>query len=334
MAAQAYRELGKPLPFDSLVVNERPPQSSSRTLTAYVVADASAEGVRADGCPSRPLAKGEPLDKLSVRGGCVVVAEEKLELRCSSRAIALFGHIGDRPGRANPALLYVLAHELGHVYQRQPGEYEGRAVRIDLSQPRVNKLQALQKSCDPASTKREDDADALAVQVMKRLLPKPPYREPLFSERGSLLWNVDQLVLAANAWQKASMELEFISRPTVHKTFVPTEFPTSTATVNANARRFVCDVLGGTKGSVYHPLQSATHPSLDQRMGRVAEAMKPVAANLTNDTSRTQFESVARLQSQLSPIFSHIYQETGVYMEAVQASICTQVNAATPPACR
>lgn len=333
-AAQTYRELGKALPFDKVVVNPKAAQIEPTALTVFVVVDANVDGVRADGCASRPAAKDEKLDKLSVQGGCVAVGQDQPELRCSARAVALFGHIGNKLDRTNPALLYVLAHELGHIHQQQVAEYEGRAARIDLAQPRAAKLQMLKTSCDPASTRREEEADSLAVEVMKRLLPNPPYREPLFTERGSLLWNVDQLVLAANAWQKASLELEFISRPAVHKAFVPTEFPTPPSAVSANAQKFVCDVLGGTTGAAYHPLQSTTHPSLDVRMARVAAAMRPIAAGLPNDVARAQFESVARLQSQVSPILTHIYRETGVYMEGVHAAICTMVNSPTLPSCR
>jgi len=334
LAARTYKDLGKELPFDRVVVNPRGHPTDSRTLRAYIVTDASSDGVGSNGCATRPTTAGEPLDALSVRGGCVVVSAERAEVRCSSKAVAVFGAIGKEPGRASPALLYVLSHELGHLHQRAVGEYQGRAIHIDLAQPRDVKLKALQTSCEPASTKREEDADTLAMEVMKRLLPNPPYHEPLFSEQGSLLWSVDQLVLAASAWQEASLEVEFLSRPKVHPSFVPTEFPTPSAKVKANARKFVCDTLTGTNGSISHPLQSATHPALDQRMGRIAAALKPIAASLPNDTQRTQFESVARLQSQLSPIFSHIYRETGVYMGAVQDAVCTLVNAAAPPSCR
>lgn len=332
-AAQAYRELGKALPFDTVVINPKSATDAPRALTAYIVSDASLGGTNANGCAIQPMNKEEPLDELSIRGGCLIVAAKKMELRCSLSAVSLFGDVGNKPDRANPALLYVLAHELGHLYQRHAGEYEGRAAQIDMAQSREAKLQTIQTSCDPASTIREEEADALAVNVMKHLLPKPPYREPLFSARGSLLWNVDQLVLAANGWQRLSLEQEFISRPAVHKAFMPTEFPTPEAIIKANARKFVCDTLNGSKGTVYHPLQSATHPSLDQRMGRVAESMQSISASLSNDTSKTQFESVAQLQNDLSPIFSHIYRETAVYMEAVKADICTMVNAVTPPTC-
>jgi len=332
-AAQAYRELGKALPFDTVVVNPRAALIEGRTLTAYIVTNANSDGIDAYGCATQAVTKDAPLDELSVRGGCLIVAAERLELRCSSSAVALFGDIGEKLGRANPALLYVLAHELGHVYQRQAGEYEGRVAQLELAQDREAKLQALQDSCDPVSTKREEDADAYALDVMKLLLPEPPYREPLFSHRGSLLWNVDQLVLAANAWQQSSLAQEFISRPVVHETFVPTEFPTPEATVEAKARKFVCEVMTGKSGTIYHPLQSATHPSLDQRMGRIADAMRPISVSLPNDTNKTQFASVAKLQSDLGPIFSQIYRETAVYMESMQAAICTVVNSPEPPAC-
>lgn len=333
-AARAYREQQRELPFDVVVINPRTALSATRTLTVYIVSDANSDGVDANGCAIQAVAKDEPLDELSVRGGCLVVGGEKMELRCSSKAIRLFGDIGNKPDRANPSLLYVLAHELGHIHQRYAGTYEGRTAQIDLTLSREAKLLALQNSCDPASTRREEEADAFAVDVMKQLLPQRPYREPLFSDRGSLLWNVDQLVLAANMWQNLSLEQDFISRPAVHEAFVPTEFPTPKAIVEANAHKFVCDTLSGINGEVSHPLQSATHPTLDQRMGRIAEAMRPISAALPNDISKTQFESVAQLQSELSPIFSHIYRETAIYMEAVQGAICTVVNGPNPPACK
>ena len=125
-----------------------------------------------------------------------------------------------------------------------------------------------------------------------------------------------------------------MSQPEVHKTFGPTEFPTPTATVKSNARRFVCDVLTKTSGSIYHPLKSLTHPPVEQRLRLIAEALQPLAKELPDNSAQRQFEPIARSQTNLSPIFTHMYRETGAYMEAVQGSICTQVNAPTPPACK
>lgn len=333
-ATKTYRELGKALPFDRVVVNPQSQQREGRTLHVLVVSEAAKDGVDNKGCPRREVAKDDQLDPLSVSGGCFVSGDDPLELRCSARAVKLFSEAGNKPGRANPALLYVLAHELGHVHQREVGEYEGRAERVALGSTRADKLKALKNSCSPASTTKEAKADELALTVLERLLPLAPYAEPIFTPRGSVLWNVDQIVLAANEWQRLSFEQEFISRPPVHKSFVPIEFPTPTSTVNANAHQFVCDVLTGTRGYVYHPLQSTSHPPLDQRMRRVAEVIKPVADRLPNEAGKAVFEPVARLQSQLSPIFTHIYRETGVFMEAVHNAVCTIVNDPNPPTCR
>jgi hypothetical protein len=257
-----------------------------------------------------------------------------MEVRCSASAIRIFGDVGQKTDRANPALLYVLSHELGHLYQRRVGEYAGRAERIDLNRDRASKLKDLQNSCDPTSTRKEDEADAMAVEVLTRTLAQAPYREFFFSERGSLYWNIDQLSLASDAWQKATLKREFLSQPDVHKAFVPTEFPTPAKTVDANARRFVCDVLTKTSGGTFHPLKSLTHPPVQERLRRIAEALQPIAEKLPDNSAQLQFTPIAKLQTDLGPIFTQIYRETGVYLEAVQASICTQVNAPAPPKCK
>lgn len=332
-AAAAFKGIGKPLPFDDIKVNG-PARPGRNALVAYVVTDANAEGVTPQGCPKGTVKNGEPLDPISVRGGCILVAVDSMEVRCSASAIRIFGNVGQKPDRANPSLLYVLSHELGHLYQRRLGEYSGRAERVDLSRDRASKLKDLQDSCDPTSTRKEDEADAIAVEVLARTLTQAPYREPLFSEQGSLFWNIDQLALASDAWQKATLEREFMSLPSVHRAFVPTKFPTPSETVDANARRFVCDVLTKTSGSIYHPLKSLTHPPVEQRLRRIAESLQPIAKKLPDSSAQSQFAPIARLQTDLSPIFAQIYRETGVYMEAVQASICTKVNAPTPPTCR
>ena len=332
-SAAAFKNISKELPLGEVRVNQQA-ATGNRILAAYVVTDANANGIDKAGCPIGPLRNDTPLDTLSVRGGCVLVAIEEMEIRCSANAVRVFGQIGQREGRANPALLYVLSHELGHLHQKRLGEYAGRAERFELGRSRATKLKELQDSCDPTSQRMEADADAMAVAVLIRHLSDSPYREPLYSNRGSFYWNIDQLALASDAWETASLEREFISRPTVHRSFVPTSFPTPKATVVANARRFVCDVLTTRSGTLYYPGKSLTHPPVEQRLRRIAEALEPIAKKLPDNSKQRQFEAVARLQTDLSPILTHIYRETGVYLEAVQASVCTMVNAATPPSCQ
>lgn len=331
LAMKAYTALGKPLPFNVVVANPKTAPSGAESLAVYVVTDASASSVGKDGCifKKTTFVKSEELDAVSVRGGCVAVAGT-MEVKCSSEAVQIFAKQGDRPGRANPALLYVLAHELGHILQRRPGEYAGRVEPIDLKQTQEAKLDTLKDSCDPGLLKAEEDADRLAVQVLVKLLPEPPYREPLFSAQGSVLWGVDQLNLAANNWRKVSLEREFISHPKPHKSFVPIELPAPAPAVQANAKRFVCDVLTKNAGVIYYPGRAAIHPTLEVRMQRIAAALRPLAAQLPKTGAQQEYRSVAVLQEQISDIFTFMYQETGIYLEAVQSAICTRVNSDRP----
>jgi hypothetical protein len=333
-ALEAYRLLGNVLAIDTVEVNPSTP-SAEAVLSAFVVLDAAQDKVTPKGCATTTVAKDDVLDSLSVRGGCVVVAIDLMEIRCSSGAVEIFANVGQRSERANPALLYVLAHELAHLYQRRTGEYAGRTERIELNWNPAAKIELLRAACDPVSVRREEEADAMSLQVLTLLLPAAPYREPLFSERGSLYWNIDQLALASDAWQKTAIEREFISQPRLHPAFVPTEFPAPQTAIERNARRFVCDVLTKRQGVVLYPGKSVTHPPLEQRPRRIAETLRPVAAKLPAGGVPQDFEPLARLQQDLSPIFTHIYRETGVYLEAVENKICTAVNAADPTmACR
>jgi hypothetical protein len=232
-------------------------------------------------------------------------------------------------------LLYVLSHELAHVYQRRIGEYEGRAERIELGLDTANKIKILREACDPASTRREEEADAISIQIIVSLLRASPYREPVFSERGSFYWNVDLLAAASDTWRKTALEREFISQPKVHASFIPTEFPTPPRTIDAHAKRFVCDVLTKRKGAISYPSKSVTHPPLEQRLRRIAEALRPIAETLPNSGAQQDFLPLAHLQQDVSPIFTQIYRETGVYLEALQDRICTMVNGPKPYAsCR
>lgn len=65
-------------------------------------------------------------------------------------------------------------------------------------------------------------------------------------------------------------------------------------------------------------------------MQRVAEALRPFAAGLPRTGGKEEYKPVAVLQEQLSDIFTFMYRETGVYMEAVQGEICTRVNSDRP----
>src|SRR5262249_4910781 len=88
--------------------------------------------------------KDEELDDMSVRGGCFVAAVDKPEIRCSADAVKLFADRGNGGLQPNPALLYVLAHELAHVLQKRAGEYAGRTVTLTVAQDQANALRRAQ----------------------------------------------------------------------------------------------------------------------------------------------------------------------------------------------
>jgi hypothetical protein len=332
-ATRAYAELGKALPFTTVVVNPISPNRNRSELAVYLISDTAKVSTSKDGCSKAEARPHQELDNLSVRGGCVVTATENPQLRCSVQAVQIFGATGEQGFRsANPALLYVLAHELGHLHLNQVGEYAGRVESINLTLSHDAKLRQLRAACDPADVRAEAEADTVAIEVLKRLLPHPPYREPALSEQGSLYWSIDRINLAANNWQKVALGREFISQPKPHRTFIPTEFPTDAATVERNSREFVCEVLNGRSGIVQYPLRAIDHPPLEQRMRLVAEALKPIASRLPASSGKERFPEVAKLQEQLSPIFTHIYRETGVYLENMRRNVCSRVNSESPAA--
>jgi hypothetical protein len=330
LAASTYKAIGYPMPFQSVFVNPEAQPREDGSLAVFIVSDAAVEGVSPDGCAVIAVDTAEPLDELSVKGGCVVMAVDRMEIRCSAGAVRIFADHGLREDKANPALLYVLSHELAHIHQRRAGEYAGRSISFSLARTQSTKLEELRSWCDPLSIKRETDADEMAYLVLARLVNQKPYREPLFSERGSVLWNVDQLALASDAWQRTALEREFISQPELHSAFNPIEFPTPQAVINANARRFVCDALTKNKGVILYAAKSPSHPPIEQRLLRIAETLGSVAAALPETGAPKDYEPISRLQQDLSPIFSYIYRETGVYMEKLDNSICTIINSEAP----
>lgn len=62
-------------------------------------------------------------------------------------------------------------------------------------------------------------------------------------------------------------------------------------------------------------------------MQRIAAALRPLAAQLPKTGAQQEYRSVAVLQEQISDIFTFMYQETGIYLEAVQSAICTRSTA-------
>jgi hypothetical protein len=334
-AVAAYVKLGKPLAVQAIEINPTTISTAPGTLTVFVVRDAAQAAVDPNGCTATAPGKTDALDSVSVSGGCKIVAIERMEMRCSSSAVRIFGGSPQDPTRPNPALLYLMAHELAHIIQRRIGEYGGRAERINLADKSDVKLQNLRAACEPSLTTREQQADTMALDVLRALLAAPPYREPMLSEKGSMYANINRLAVATNTWQEEAVVREFMSWPKLHAAFNPTEFPTPPAKVRVNARRFVCDVLTKNRGSVLYPGRSGRHPPIEDRLRRITELLQPIADGLPTGGGHPDFQPIVKIVPQVGDILAKIYRDTGEYLAAVQQEICTQANALTPRAdCR
>ena len=329
-AVSQYKALGKDIKVDRVIVNPAKPPVDARTMAVYVITSAASDAVAPNGCASRKIRKGEAVDRISVRGGCFVKSAISPAIMCSAEAVKIFAFAGEKTDRIGPGLLYVLAHEIGHIYQRREGEYSGRVIQLRLATDPATKLEQLRDRCTPTMTEREEQADEYALDVLRRSLSNSPYREPVFSEQGSLFWNIDLLALAADRWALESTEREFMSQAPMHEAFEPTQFPTPPDQIARTAKNFVCEVMTKKKGAVSVPAVSGTHPPAEQRLRRIAEVLRPAALKLPKSGGSQQYEPLAALQQDLGPIFTHIYRETGVYMTALEAQICTLANAPDP----
>jgi hypothetical protein len=329
-ALAAYKIAGKDIALDRVAVNPANAPSDPRVLSVYVVTNAAEDGIDAKRCATRKFKKGDTLDKLSVTGACFVDSIDRRSILCSSDAVKLFAFAGDNADRASPALLYVLSHEIGHIYQKKPAKYSGQIIKIELASDPVKKLDQLRSRCTPTDTALEEEADEYSLMVLRTSLANAPYRENVFSEQGSLFWNIDLLALAADKWALASIEQEFMGKAKMHKSFEPTEFPTPSVKIKRAAKTLVCEVVRNKSGMIFVPQVSTSHPSAEQRLRRIAEVLKPVARALPKTGGSQEFKPVVRLQLDLGPIFTQIYRETGVYMESLEAEVCTLVNAPEP----
>ncbi|WP_265297877.1 hypothetical protein [Verminephrobacter eiseniae] len=68
------------------------------------------------------------------------------------------------------------------------------------------------------------------------------------------------------------------------------------------------------------------HPTVEERLRKVAEALRPIAKQLPDSTSGNDYAPVAVV----SDVLTHMYKETAFYLEKLQDAICTRVNSDDP----
>ena len=336
-AADAYRREGRALPFTRFTFGGAATVAPA-TLRVEIVTDAAAGEVNAQGCPgARRGGRGarEP-DDYTVRGVCEVEPESNL-LRCSRGALAAVLGSEQPDAPASAALLYVIAHELGHILQQKSGHFSGRVQTIDLASTAERKLTQLRRGCERALEAREEqEADEMALRVLAAKLDGPPYREPALNPRGSLLWQIDRIRLAAARVQQWRGRIGGEAPAGPHELFdpdAPRSLPASDAYVAWAAARFLCDVFGRTRGTIRYPLRETTHPSAEKRMGRVAEALVARATRASDEGGTRRYQPppgsapLAQLQEDTSGIFAFMDRAHASYVERLHTALCRTVNA-------
>jgi hypothetical protein len=328
--ADAYVGDNRPRLFNTVEVNPRKPLVNPNTMAVYIISDAAVGSTNAQGCATAPPEDGEKLDEFSVAQVCIALPNDRPEIRCSAQAVKIFSGSASSAAKESSGLLYVLAHEVAHLYQRRAGEYAGRIEVLDLKQNREQKIKIMREACDPPSTRFETEADGMALMVLTRTLPISPYRNLVLSERGSMLWHVDHLNMVAQQWQAVSVQRVAGLQPRSHDAFIQTEWPAPPGAAERNAQQFVCDVLLRDQGQIFYPVSAKSHPPIEQRVRRIAEGLQPIADALPEADGQRPFEAVASLQEQVSPILNLMYRETGIYLESVHKAVCTRFNSDDP----
>ncbi|HET7433761.1 MAG TPA: hypothetical protein VFN10_03505 [Thermoanaerobaculia bacterium] len=295
------------LPFDRVIVNGGAP--AEHALRIDIVADTPA--------------------RCFVEGLCQAAPGGAMSIRCSAGGVATL--IDKGAENAQPALAYVLAHEIGHLLRHDDGLFLRDVATIALTGTRAERLRVLKRGCDTDPNLAEEEAaDETALVTLADVVPQPPYRQKFLNTRGSLYWNVDEILLAADRLQKR----EATQSLPVHPLFDPDKHPSrDDAPFFAwAAQRFACDALTATKGVVRYPLPASSHPAPEQRLRRIAEKIETVAKVVVDDKGRNDYqrrtgsEAAAELQQNVGAILSKLLEQEGRYYAALHEQVCSIVN--------
>jgi len=308
----AYARLDRHLLFTTVIVNREAARDD--TLSIEIIAPPSST------CPASVDDMGE------VDGLCVAGADGRPVIRCSAPSIAAL----ITKSEAAPALFYVLAHEIGHLFRRDEGSFLSDVTSVPLRGARSDRLQALKTACghDP-QLREEEAADRLTLDALIAVLPTAPLRQPLLSARGSLYWNVDEILLAANRIQKLAAKRPGKLHPQFDLDRVP--LPGTPRCLDWAAERFVCDALS-SRTPVRYPLRASTHPAPEQRLRRIAERVTELVATVSDDGSGLEYkrrvgvEAASELQQNVGAILQKLIEEEGEYLEQLHSRVCSIVN--------
>jgi|CXWL01.1.fsa_nt_gi hypothetical protein len=250
-------------PFlDGVAINPRT-TPDARTLTVEIVRTPGGCGV------------GDPPDELSVTDGVCFAERGAPRIRCSAEALNALTEGDRKGGRASSALLYVIAHEVGHVQQGKAGEFQGKRAVVHLQRTEHAKWLELRQLCRAPNVDLlalEEQADLQALTVLERAVDLDRYRDPMLSPQSAIYMFVERLRLAAHAlttWENAPQG--DLRRPTALtvQTFDPTP-----ENIERTSRRLLCQVRTSTNGILGLPNAPDTHPDEPSRLAAISTTLQ------------------------------------------------------------
>ncbi|HEU4408668.1 MAG TPA: hypothetical protein VFS43_25635 [Polyangiaceae bacterium] len=249
-----------------------------------VVRDAYVGEVDRDGCflanpPEITSRPGPPkLDSVSVAGSCDVAGRR---LRCADGAVAaLQGARGAGADFPSAALLFVIAHELGHVFRgRSAGGVEPTPV-VQLGAPVREKIQTITDFCGGEGVLDEElAADKFAQEALAGLLRRPPYYERGLGEAASVEQLGREVALGADALDTWSAKR--LGATNVHR--IPFR------------QLSFCSLMSRTQGVVLLPRLRGTHPRGARRSADLSSRFRDVARGLSSQPTASPADPASGL---------------------------------------
>lgn len=268
--------------FRGVMVN--PMSDTAGSLAVEIVSDADADAVDLHGCirPDTLSATGlNRPDPWTVLGVCTADAVQGNRIRCSADALRALTRKDQAAKRPSPALLYLLAHEIAHLYQGKPAAFAGPALTLDLGAARSTRLRQMRPLCQAEESGQltlEAKADQKALAVLEAVLPSNAYRKPLLSPHSSLYALVAEIRDAAaelTRWE--SGEKAPLTPPVALR--LQTLEPDS-ENIARTATRLLCEVFGDEGGRVLLPNTPGSHPTAAARLSEISSRLRKKAAEL------------------------------------------------------
>jgi len=258
----------------SIAIN---PLSASHALAVFFVKDQLSSAARC-GISTPPNGDGSSreFDTQTVIGLCQARPQTRT-LICSSNAVralldlerktsAEFAARGNRVQAVemdnSPSLIYLFAHEFGHILLEHSGAYFDGVMSVHLSENRAMNIEAFARACeaDDDQIQREAAADAFAFKTARDVFARPPFRSES-SLIGAISSNSELIYWTNKAFAGWSAQYygDFQGSP------VP------------NARQ-LCEMTAEKSGTIVSPVFGGGHPQLWSRLAaEVTQASQYIA---------------------------------------------------------